>query len=279
MQQTQPTMAAIMAEVEDTWKKFNNVYQGFTIDQWAKKYGKDWIFSDQPYHMVFFDKAMVVDAIAKGGNPSDKWLLKSVPEINAWNGREFAKRPADQTAVKSLEQYKASQESIRQMVKGLKESDASRPSWIPLMMGQATVRDALMFCLVHNVGEYTELRLRLGGKPPPPTPESVHFRLAAMMAFMGMLANPEEAKKTRMTVIWNFTGPGGGAWTFNIGDGKCVVTDGKAQKPDLMITTTLEGFEKMMRKMQNPMLMMLTRQVKVKGMRKMGVFQKLFPMG
>jgi hypothetical protein len=88
-----------MAINEDLWGRFDKVWSGFTPAQWSHKYGKDWTFADQPYHMVFFDRVMCAEVIAKGGNApkQERWLLRSGKDINDWNAREFAKRPAGLT--------------------------------------------------------------------------------------------------------------------------------------------------------------------------------------
>ncbi len=78
--------------------------------------------------------------------------------------------------------------------------------------------------------------------------------------------------------VWNFKGEGGGAWTQSIDHGNFSVQEGRADKRDVEFKTTFDGFEKMSRKMGNPVLMMITGEFRVSGMRKMGTFQKLFPM-
>jgi putative sterol carrier protein len=133
-----------------------------------------------------------------------------------------------------------------------------------------------MFCLVHDVGEYAELRLRRGGDTPAPPETAIHSRLEFMMEFMSMLAKSENAGSEPFKLVWHFEGPGGGAWTLSVANGNCDLEEGRAADSDVVMTTTFENFEKMTRKMSNPMWMMLTRQLKMKGFFKMRKMSKIF---
>lgn len=45
------TLSSIKAELEDGWKKFDDVYATLQPERWKKKFGKTWIFADLPYHL------------------------------------------------------------------------------------------------------------------------------------------------------------------------------------------------------------------------------------
>lgn len=96
------------------------------------------------------------------------------------------------------------------------------------------------------------------------------------MPFIGTLVDPELAKRIKFTAVWNLTGPGGGTWTYRIADGVCTVAEEAARKRDFEITMSPVTFEAMSRKMGNPLILMLTRQLKIKGFSKMGTFGKVF---
>ena len=273
-----PSLAFLKTELEDLWSKFDQAYAPLKAEDWAKKYGKDWTFADQPYHMAYFDGVMVATPIAKGDRllESERWLLHSVGEINKWNADEFAKRLGGQTAQKSLEEWKAKRDVLRKSMANMKDADLGKRVWIPLMMGWSTVGDALMMALVHGAGEYAELRMRLKGKAPELSANAAHARLGFMLFIMGVGVNKELAKEP-FTAVWNFTGNGGGTWTLAAANGACKVTEGPAQKADVTMTTDFYTFERLGRKMGSPMMLMLTGKMKVKGMSKMGTFKKLFP--
>jgi hypothetical protein len=279
MQQTQQaTLASLMTDLEDVWKKFDEVYASLRPDQWSRKFGKDWTFADQPYHLAYFDR-MIANGISKGLNlpQEEKFLLRSMSEVNAWNDREFAKRPAGQTVEQSLQQMRESRDAIRQVVAGMTDADLEKPAWMPILFGQGTVRDLLIASITHNVSEFTELKIRLGRKTPELRPSAIHTALGLFTGFLPMTLNRELAAKKPFTTVIEFTGPGGGAWTFRVADGQCTVAEERAERPDLTMTQSFETFEMLRKHMRNPLLLMLTRKLKVRGMSKMGTFAKLFP--
>jgi hypothetical protein len=273
------SLTALTTELEDIWAKFDELYTSIRPTQWAEKFGKDWTFADQPYHLAFFDRILVAEPLKRWSQvpEQDRFLLRSLKDINEWNAREFAKRPATQTPEKSLEEMRASREAIRQTVAPWTDQDLGQPVWEPLLLGSTTAGDVLTACIVHSVGEYTELRLRLERKTPELRPTATHTRLNFMMSFMGLTVNRERAKRTPFTMVWNFTGPGGGTWTFRVANGRCSVTEERTSKAELTLRMRPETFEKLTRKMSNPMLLMFKREMKVRGFRKMRTFSQLFP--
>jgi putative sterol carrier protein len=131
--------------------------------------------------------------------------------------------------------------------------------------------------IVHNVAEYWKLWLRTGKRTPPPSPAAIHFRLNFMMGFMAKTVNKELAARKPFTMVWNFDGPGGGAWTFNVAGGGCNISEGLPPRFDLQIVMKPENFHKLVTKMTPPPLLMLTGQMKIKGFGAMSTFAKMFP--
>lgn len=269
---------SLMADLEDLWAKVDEVYGSLSPGQWSRKFGKDWTFADQPYHLAYFDR-LAANNIARGPDlpVEEQFLVRSMAEINAWNAKEFAKRPAGQTVQQTLEQMRASREAIRQAVANMADADLSRRAWMPILAGWVTAQDMLAGCIVHTWSEFGELRFRLGRKAPEPGPSATHISLAFFLGFLPMVVNRELAKTTRFTAVMDFTGPGGGAWTIRVADGKCTLTEERAAKADLVMTQSPDTFDRVRKQLQNPMLLTLTRKIKVRGLRKMGTFAKLFP--
>jgi hypothetical protein len=272
------SLASIKSELEGTWKNFDDVYATFNPRDWLRKFGKTWTYADQPYHLGYFDR-FHADYVAKGTNvsPKDKVIFRTARELDDWNAREFAKRPASQTVEQSLGQMRASRDMVRQQLNKMTDASLDGKVWSSLLGGWVPARQIFQGIIIHNVGEYTKLLLRLGRKEPALSPSSVHLRLKLMMKFMTLTLNHEAASNARFTQAWNFTGPGGGGWTFNVLDGSCKLSEGLADNPDLTITMTPANFHKLILKITPPPLLMLTGQMKVKGLRNMGTFGKLFP--
>ncbi len=193
-----PDLKAISAELDDIWKKFDTLYAGISEEGWKKRFGKDWIFADQPFHMGYLEEMVASNVTAGKSLPADKQVMtKTLAELNQWNATEFAKRPAGLTAQQAWDQWKQNRDAVRKAMSGLSDADLDRPAWMPIFMGWATVRDLLAFSVVHAVGEYTELRFRLKKKEPQPSAAGKNLRLATMMDAMGLLMN----KKSRRTLI------------------------------------------------------------------------------
>ena len=268
---------SLIRELDAGWKLFDAIWDSFGPADWARKFGKTWTYADQPYHLAYFDR-MIAKALREGpASPPDHMHLKSMGDLNEWNSREFAKRPAGQTVQQSLDEMRAAREELRGLLSTKTEAQLDERAWMPLIFGWAPARSVAQASVVHNVAEYWKLWLRTGQKTPAPSPSAVHVRLDFMMRFMPAAMNRELAARTPFTAVWNFDGPGGGAWTFRVRDGKCTVSEELASPADVVITMKPETFHKIVTKMTPPPLLMLTGQMKVKGLMKMGTFGKLFP--
>ena len=75
----------------------------------------------------------------------------------------------------------------------------------------------------------------------------------------------------------DFTGPGGGPYTLRVAGGACRVIKVRAESADIVLRQRPDTFVKTAFGIQDPMLAMLTGKMKVRGLRKMGTFAKLFP--
>jgi len=268
---------SLLRELDAGWTLFDSIYDTFTPAQWARKFGKTWTYADQPYHLAYFDQ-MITKALREGSNaPADRMRLRTVGDMHEWNRREFARRPAGQTVEDSLRQMRESREALRKQIAGMSEAQLQDHAWMPLLFGWGPAWGVAQAAVVHNVAEYWKLWIRTGQKTPAPSPDAVHVRLDFMMRFMPVAMNKELAARTPFTAVWNFTGPGGGAWTFRVRGAQCRVSEELASPADVMLTMKPETFHKIVAKMTAPPLLMLTGQMKVKGLGKMGTFGKLFP--
>lgn len=262
----------ILSELEDLWKKFDKIYSALSEEDWNKKYGKEWIFADQPFHLAFFDR-MVAKALM-GGSKKGKLFLKDMAQINAWNESEFRKRPKHFTYKQSLEEFRRSHEDLRKAASKINKWD--QQVWMPLFFGWGSAKDCLNASLVHSAGEYMELCMRVK-KPIDLLTSTMKRREQFMMLFMSLSFDKKAAMRKDFTLAWNFIGRGPSSWIVKIEKGEGKLIEGKTKQADLTMTMTLETFEKMLRKMKNSMLMMLTREIKIQGFSKMPTFMKLFP--
>lgn len=272
------TLASIRSELEEGWKKFDDVFASLEPRRWSKKFGKTWVYADMPYHLAYFD-ATAAKYLSYGPDvpASEQLQIRTMRELHEWNRREFAKRGPNHTVADSLEAMRESRDVVRQVIARMTDADLDRQTWTHLILGWVTARQVLQMVIVHNVAEYWKLWLRTGKRGPAPSPSAVHWRLNFMMNFMPATMNRELASKKPFTMVWNFEGPGGGSWTFSVKNGKCMVTESAAERPDLSITMKPENFHKLVAKMEPPPLLILKREMKIRGFTKMATFGRLFP--
>jgi len=88
----------------------------------------------------------------------------------------------------------------------------------------------------------------------------------------------EQASQTRLTTVMEFSGQGGGVWTLHVANGTCHVSEGRAAYADLVIIQSPETFVKTRTGIENPTLALWTGKIKVRGLRNLGTFEKLFPI-
>jgi putative sterol carrier protein len=80
-----------------------------------------------------------------------------------------------------------------------------------------------------------------------------------------------------LQIEWTFTGPGGGQWAMTVANGQAVVHEGRPPHFDLAFTQSPESFIKTLHRLHDPLMAMLTGEIKVRGFERMGDFDRLFP--
>jgi putative sterol carrier protein len=276
----QTTPALFLSDMEELWGITSELLDSIEPADWTRKHGPDWTYADVPYHISYFDRLLVAEPLKQRVDDPDpnRQPMRTLGELNAWNEERFAERSADQTVEEALEQMRAGWDAIRSAVADLTEEDLARHVFLPLpAAGWLTVERALEGARAHAGSHATELRLRLQrGRSASP---AVMSRMMDFYSrFMPTSLNTEEARKRDFVFVMDLTGPGGGTWTYTVKDGECVRSEGRADGADLTMSMTADTmFKAMLLQMQNPMVAMLTRRLRVKGLRKMPTFMKLFP--
>ena len=275
--QERTKIASRMAQLEEMWADFDELCASFAPDDWARPHGPDWTFADVPYHMYYFDQELIADGIAKGPDvPVDQQVaMHTMGDVSAWNASWFARRPADQTPDKSLLQMRSSREAIRRAVAGLSDADLAWPVWFSLVSvrGWRTVDFALWVCLIHTWMEFMQLRLHAQRDRPVPSPAITHIAIGGYTRLLQIFLDQERAAETRLTAIREITGPGGGAWTIEVVDGACTITEGRPAQADLVVAQSPEVYVKA----PLPIVVMKNREAQVSDWEKLAIFSQLFP--
>jgi putative sterol carrier protein len=274
------TRTALLADLEGLWQRFDELVGTMGPDDWSGKHGQHWTFTDVPFHLAYFDLDVIATAIRRGLNvPISELVLRTEAEQDAWNEIKFTQRPADTTPQQCLEQMWASRQAIRNVVAGLSEADLDRPVFIPLVgLGWVSVRVALETSYSHTWNHFMQLRFWMKCTTIMPGPSQTHHALSYFMASFAQNMDREQARHTRLTTVMEFYGRGGGAWTLHVAGGTCRVSEGRAAHADLVIIQSPETFVKTRTGIENPTLALWTGRIKVRGLRNLGTFEKLFPI-
>ena len=98
---------------------------------------------------------------------------------------------------------------------------------------------------------FTQLRLYLKRSWPLESSTLRHTGLSFYMSFFRVLARADAAARP-FTFTMDFTGPGGGPFTFRVTDGCCMLSEARVSGADLVITQAPETFVKTSAHMHNP---------------------------
>jgi putative sterol carrier protein len=274
------TRAALLADLEELWQRFDELVGTLGPDDWSGKHGKHWTFPDVPYHLAYFDLELIVTAIKRGLNvPTSEQFQRTEAEQDAWNEIKFTQRPTATAPEQCLEQMWASRQAIRNAVAGLSEADLERPVFIPLVgQGWVSVRVALETCYTHTWNHLMQLRFWMKCTTIMPRPAQTHRALSYFMVSFARNMNREQAAQTHLTAVMEFSGLDGAVWTLHVALGSCHISEGRAARADLVIVQSPETFVKTRTGIQNPTLALWTGKIQVYGLRNLATFEKLFPI-
>jgi DinB family protein len=272
-------ISALARDLDDIWALIDHLLDSVPADAWRKRYGPDWIYADVPWHLAYFDRIMLAEVLESGADLPEprRFNLGSMAEINRWNAQEFARRPAGHTPQDSIEELRAVHGRVRRTLAGLTDADLDRPAFNHFFSaGFETVRSALRGGLLHSWGEATELMTRLGRHDAVPE-AATRNAIEGYLTFMAASADASRAGDKPFVLVMDFTGPAGGPYAVRVENGKGRLVPGPADDASLTFRLDPVAFNTVMiRRMQNPMLAMLTRKIQVKGLSKMPLMQKVF---
>ncbi len=273
------TVAHFQTALEDIYGRSEALMDSLSGEDWQREHGDDWTMSDVPFHIAYFDRELVKKPLEAGENlaEGDRVVFDSLESIDAWNAVEFAKRPAGQTIEQTREQLASVRSSIQARLGAMSEADLEERVWMALGGFEwRPARVAISGCVLHNWSEHIQLGLRLGRTEFVPAAETTHIALDTMLRIMPMGMNREAAAEP-FAARFAISGPGGGEWLLQATEGGCEVGEDGTSPADITMRMSSENFVRMTSQMSNPMMMMLTRKLRVSGLFKMPTFGKVFP--
>jgi DinB superfamily/SCP-2 sterol transfer family len=269
---------ALLADLKHLWTCCDELFDGMSAKDWTRRHGPDWTFADLPYHLAYFDRDLIANPIARGEDvpAAERVQYRSLADLARYNAGKFAERPTGQTVAKSIEQMRASRDHLSRIIDEFSDADLDGRCWAPLF-GWVTRGQVIHALIAHNWSHLMEARARLKRNEPVPSPSVTRRGLCFYTGILAGTFVPERAGDARLTVAFSFTGPAASAWTLYVAGGAVTVTPGHADRPDLVLEMSPDTFVRMLAQINNPMVLMLTRKIKVRGFRRMGAFGKFFP--
>lgn len=272
-------ISVLATDLNDIWAFIDRLLDSVPADAWTNRYGPDWTYADVPWHLAYFDRIMLAEALESGAElpERERFNLRSMAEINRWNAQEFAKRPSDQGPQESIRELRAVHGRIGRALAGMTDADLDRPAFNHFFSaGFETVRSGLRGGLLHSWGEATELMTRLGRHDSVPA-AATRNAIEGYLTFMAASADASQTGDKPFVLVMDFTGPTGGPYAVRVEKGKGRMVPGPAEDASLTFRLDPVVFNTVMiRRMQNPMLAMLTGKIRVKGFSKMPLMQKVF---
>ena len=270
-----------MKQLEEMWGHLDVLFDSLNESEgWNQKHGPDWIFADLPYHLAYLNRDFLGRPLEMGSEfpASEQELLSSVEELNAWNDRKLAQRPANQTVAESLQEMHASRDYLRDLTSKMTDEDLERPFWMSMFAGWTTAAVGLDFIRAHDWSEFIQLRGHMGRSGPVPSSAITQGSLNTILNFFPLFLNQEAAAGQEFTTVMAFTDPDVGAWTIRVVDGMVTVSQGKNADADLIITQSAKTFETTRQKMQSPADVIQSGQMQVSSFGKLAIFGHLFPV-
>lgn len=278
----------LLADLEELWAGVDELLGARMASERSFRHGTVSCgrLADLPGHLAHFDRELVARAIARGPNvpQGERWVFQTLDDLDRWRETSFAHRPLREPWERSIERMHASRSVIRRLIGEMPDDGLARPVWwpLPLSGGWRTAGFALEACSSHTWNHLVELRwlARAESTSIGAIASQTHRALARYMRLMaGLMDRGRAARLSRLTAVMEFTGPGGGAWTFRIADGLCQVTEELPSSPDVVVTQSPDTFvQTMVLETRSQFLAVLTGAIKVRGpVRAVAAFRRLFP--
>jgi hypothetical protein len=267
-------------QLETLWLELDRLFGSLTADEWVRPHGPNRTFADVPMHLANFDREVIVASLAHEAKTiwSQHSGLKLPINITHWPPAQV-EVTAHLSLQTRLNQMKAARDSVRMALLALTDDDLDRPIWLAIQnCGWVRLQVGLAACHWHAWDHCIQAHLRLKLVAPSSDPVSTYAALNFMLHFwLVSIIDQRAAREIEMQIEWTFTGSGGGQWTMDIADGQVIVNEGQALKPDIAFIQSPETFVKTLHRLHDPMVALLTGEMKVRGFECMHDFDRLFP--
>lgn len=271
----------LTAQLENLWACFDTLFDSFGVEDWQRKHGDDWTLADVPYHLAYFDNEIIAYPLAAGPAlpDSDRIELDSVAALQRWNASQFARRSAYSEPDKAVARWRTTRAEILEQLHTLTDADLDRTTWMGLTLsrGWRTAEYTCTLCLAHGWNELMQLLYHAGRETPAPAPEVTHNAVAEYIRLFQALLDPQADRSTRLSMVWDITGSGGGQWTVRAADGTTQLHDGADPDADLTMRMSPLVFSLLWNGKLDLPAAVDSGQIDVTNVNALTTFQLLFP--
>jgi hypothetical protein len=229
MGKTRSTLDNYLAQYEDLWAKYDQIWAGFSDSDWLKPHGPDWTMDDLPYHCAYFDREILTGPLTWGSKrPESEVALPTINAVNAWNAERFEARADDYTAADALAEHRQARDGLRAVFARLSDADLEQQAFTKIFnIRWWTAEKAILTGISHYCNHLVELNGRLELEDGPmPTAETLHTAIVSYMGFLPyLLLDSSAAAGQSFSVRYELHGEGGGSWTLRLVDGQLNTTE------------------------------------------------------
>ncbi|HEU4759407.1 MAG TPA: SCP2 sterol-binding domain-containing protein, partial [Dehalococcoidia bacterium] len=179
-------------------------------------------------------------------------------DLNAWNDAQAASR-RDWPPKRFCQEYERASAGVATIIEQwdadmetpvrLAEAIPPRPFWLEVRV-----------LSVHHWVHGQDIRKAVG-RPGGVTDERMRPVIQAYFDMMPLVFQADRAKDSRLRAAFQLSGPGGGRWVAEIGDGQCSVRSDGEGRADVTFRGTTWNFYRIGQGLINPALSVLTLKI------------------
>jgi hypothetical protein len=166
---------------------------------------------------------------------------------------------------------RAAFEANLRTLEGVTDEDLGRIVEHPGWFRSGTLAQVFHTGYLHIPLHYQDIRASIRSRKQIPhwmetaTADEVHDILAQTFDYMPLTYSPARGGDLRATIVFNMTGPGGGAWTLDIAGPECRALEGRPDHANMELACRPAVWVDLMTKDLNALWGLLTRRLKIKG--------------
>src|SRR3990172_7344082 len=230
-----PAKATLETHYRTTLERALEAFGRLSDEDWAAfRRSGQWTAKDYLAHLVASQEQEgnpVSEQAAAGRKPVMEDFA-GPQDINAFNARILQNvrhlPPAD-----LLDRMRAAFEANLRTLEGVTDEDLGRIVEHPGWFRSGTLAQVFHTGYLHIPLHYQDIRASIRSRKQIPhwmetaTADEVHDILAQTFGYMPLTYSPARGGDLRATIVFNMTGPGGGAWTLDIAGPECRALEGR----------------------------------------------------